>query len=72
MRQFFINACQWIQIPGPISSSDPIKMVASDLREELIQDKICFTIDVAVNVGVMEECLRNEEEKGLLIDLLIR
>ena len=55
-----------------MTSNDPIKMVASDLREELIQDKICFTIDVAVNVGVMEQCLRNEEEKGLLIDLMIR
>jgi len=72
VRDFFINACQWIQIPGPMTSNDPIKMVASDLREELIQDKICFTIDVAVNVGVMEQCLRNEEEKGLLIDLMIR
>ena len=72
VRDFFINACQWVQIPGPTSSSEPIKMIASDLREELIQNRMCFTIDVAVNDGVMEQCLGSKEEKSMLIDLMIR
>ena len=72
IRELFINASQWAQIPGPASSRDAVKIIASDLREELIQDRMCFTIDVAVSVKVMEQCLASEEEKGLLIDLMIR
>ena len=72
VRDFFINGCQWEQIPETKTENDPIKMIASDIREELIENKMCFTVDVAVNSKVMEKCLERKEEKKMLIDLMIR
>ena len=72
VRDFFVNVCKWEQIPGPKSANDPINMFASEIREELIQNKICLTVDVAVNTGVMDQCLKTKDEKMMLIDLIIR
>ena len=72
MRDFFINAVKWKQIHAPKSELDPIPMTCSELREELVNDRMCLVVDVAMNPDVIDQCLQKEEEKNMLIDLLVR
>ena len=72
MRDFYINAVKWKQINAPKSELDPIPMSCSELREELINDRMCLVVDVAMNPGVIDQCLQKEEEKRMLVDLLVR
>ena len=72
VRDFFINVCKWKQVPPPESDNDPIKIIASELREELISSNLCYVIDVAINPVVVEQCMQKTEEKDMLLELTLR
>ncbi|XP_065069675.1 PIH1 domain-containing protein 2-like [Rhopilema esculentum] len=72
VRDFFINVCKWKQVPPPESDHDPIKIIASELREELISSNFCYVIDVAINPDVVEQCMQKTEEKNMLLELTLR
>eukprot|EP00794_Sanderia_malayensis_P019464 gene19464-21387_t len=71
-KDVYINVNKWKQVPGPKTENSPIPMKASELREELVDNKLSYIFDVGINPEVLEECLKDEGNIKLLVKILIR
>ena len=76
-QDLYINVCSWQQIPKPKSDQDPIPVRGGTLRNRTVQTSVeSFTaskqgqiFDLAFNPDVLEECLKDAETEGMLVEL---
>ncbi|XP_014662982.1 PREDICTED: PIH1 domain-containing protein 2-like isoform X1 [Priapulus caudatus] len=67
----FVNVCQWNKVPAPRSKCEAISMLAGTWDTGFDQKGSFSVTAVAVNSSVLEECCSNNEERQMLIDLII-
>jgi len=63
-RDYYINIAEWSQVPSPKSKVDPVPILATEIREETINQEISMIIDVVMNPNVFEniDSMVNQKE----------
>lgn len=66
-RDYYINIAEWSQVPSPKSKVDPVPILATEIREETMNQEISMMIDVVMNPNVFEKIDSMVNQKENLI-----